>query len=161
MRSFTRRVFMIAMLAAAAVGCSNSSGPDDDDNSGGTVQGSFGHSGGLGIITFVATTVLPFKNSQGVGLIATDGSGRRIEFFVAASATGTYSVTGEGNQMSLDIGTQSWRNSSAATGTITITSITATTMAGTLSVVLQPIEVTGATGTMTVALTFSGTFGQT
>jgi hypothetical protein len=165
MYSLRRRLFLLVLLATAAVGCSSSSGPsdddDDDDISRGTVQGSFGHSGNLGTIVFAATTVLPSRNSQGVGIIAVDGSGRRFQFFLEASANGNYSVTAQGTQMSVEVGTQLWRNAAGSTGTITISSINATTMSGTVAVVLQAVDVTGATGTMTVALTFSGTFGET
>jgi hypothetical protein len=167
MRLLARSLGFLALLATVTVACSDSNDPadgDDDDNSGsrGTVQGSFGHSGALGIITFVATTVLPFENSQGVGVLAVDASGRRFEFFVPSKSTGSHSVNVTSTLVSVEIGTQLWGNpGNTATGTITINSITATTMSGTVSLVLQAVPGTGTTGNMTVALTFNGTFGQT
>lgn len=161
------RRLVLAGLLLMAVGCGSDSDPMD--------PGDGGNPGNLPAGTVTAridgstwTSTAPVAVAYAGGILAVGASNTQlvtIGFAVAASAPGTYTIgpTSPTNAL-LTIGTansQTWHASSAAqgsSGSITITSLSATGATGTFQFTMVPDGLSGSTGTKTIT---NGAFNLT
>jgi hypothetical protein len=141
---------LLPLPVAAAIACGSSDGSTGLGGGGSLVNGSF--SAKIDGATFTATAATVVSSSGIVSVGAGNASGRTLGFAWVDGGTGTYPV-GSGNAT---VGTHTYQShtwSASAiqgSGTITITTKTATRVAGTFSFVLQPDAASGATGTRTI-----------
>lgn len=181
MRALARRsmashwllVISLGLLVACSSGNSDSGGssnPIGPSNPGGG-----GGGGGAGTFSAViggqqwtATIITASNNTQvgGFSVAGSDASGMRtFGFAIPNSGLGTYDITSpsNANYANLTNGQAWWATTNGGgSGTITVTSWTATTAAGTFSFTLVPSPGTGSAGNLAVAQGFfSVTYGTT
>jgi hypothetical protein len=174
---YTRLTTMLALLVTAAA-CSSDSNPAGSDGSSNNSGGSNGSSSVTNCTTqsnpcmtalidgtaFTSITTASGIGSYSGGLLAAGGGDANysLAFALFASNTGSYTIPGNGVNLGKNAilssarSAASWSASQAGgSGTVTVTSLTSTTVAGTFSFTVIPTAGTGATGNHSIT---NGTF---
>jgi hypothetical protein len=166
MRGKLREIILV--FACAALACSDPNRPDPVDNNdngqvGGNLHGN-AFSGSLAAPATLQNGTLSFNAAQNLG----GSRSRRLAFTLTqVTGTGTYNF-GVSSPSRIEY-TDAYTISVAyvyssdlpgGSGTVVITTLTATRVAGTYSAALQPVTATGAAEEQLVAGTFDVTIGQ-
>jgi hypothetical protein len=154
------RAFVMMATMLVAIGCSDSkTEPEQEHNHDfGTMAGTINGAAWTG------STVIAARSGTTVSMTGRDAQNREIIITITgASSSGSFD-TGPGGAaaVSYTVGGQAWvGHLTGATGAVILSTLTSTDTSGTFVVVLQPQVATGATGTITLAGSFTVHFGQT
>lgn len=143
------------MMGSAGCGGDDNGGPTGNQNTSTlsmTIDGA----------TFTSTVVLAARSGNTASITATDAAGKQFTMTISTgNSTGPFTVSSGAAAVQLIVGSQAWVwHLAGASGSVILTSLSATTMIGTIDVTLTAQTPTGATGTRRLVGSFTGNFGQ-
>ena len=152
-----RLAALVLSLAVLATACSDNDPTDPGNNTTTLANGTF--SGTVNGSPYRPASVTVTSNSGLVVFAAADAAGRGFSFAVSTTQPGTFDVTAStGASAAWVEGTNTWAASPVAgSGTVTISTLTASHLVGSFNVILAGSSA-GAAGTRVVVGSFDITF---